>query len=32
MALGLTGVVLVIGMLAYWLLIEDKFDFNEASA
>jgi ACS family glucarate transporter-like MFS transporter len=29
LALGLTGVVLVIGMLAYWLLIEDKVDLGD---
>jgi ACS family glucarate transporter-like MFS transporter len=29
LALGLTGVVLVIGMLAYWLLIEDQVDLRD---
>ena len=31
MALGLTGIVLVVGMLAYWLLIEDKVELDQAS-
>jgi ACS family glucarate transporter-like MFS transporter len=29
LALGLTGVVLVIGMLAYWFLIEEKVDLGD---
>ena len=32
LALGLTGVVLVGGMLAYWFLVSDKVEVNEASA
>jgi ACS family D-galactonate transporter-like MFS transporter len=32
MALGLVGVVLVVGMLAYWFLIDDKVNLDEAAA
>jgi hypothetical protein len=30
LALGLTGVVLVAGMLAYWLLVSEKVEMKEA--